>query len=443
MHPRCVLAASALAAALALAACGSDSSKNTVTGPPPTDTGSLTVTVTTPAGITGGIVVTGPGSYRKTVTATTTLSGLAAGSYTLTASPAWTGDPIVSTLDTASVSASPVTVTANATATTTVTYAPRPGSGQLWIVNQGPGDVADAYASANIQASGTPTPAAVLGGATGHDTTIAAIDTHGDLWIAASTGDSLVEYTPTQLGAGGTLTPAVIVHLADHPHGLAFDSTGNLWVSLNTLGRVAEFDSAAVAAFAGSVTPTPSVTLTVPGAHAQPTGLAFDPSGDLWVADGWNGQVYEFAAGNFTSSAAPSDSVLGLALTSLYEPSSLAFDGSGDLWIANASELVEYSAGQLRARTAPSAPFEIIQVNNVAPCGIAFDNSGDLWITQDSAAVVRLNSSQLTGFGSVTQSPYIRIVMTDHGASAVGLAFDPHPSGTPLAGSRIPRSHTF
>jgi hypothetical protein len=441
MHPRVVLGISALTAAAGVAACGSSSSNNNLTGLTTSPMGSLTVNVSTPNGVVGDIVVTGPGSYSRTVTATTTIVGLAPGSYALTSYPSAVSDQFVSTLDTGAVSTSPVTVTANDTVSTSVTYAQRPGTGLMWVVNQGAGDVADGYTSAAITATGSPSPASALTGQTRSDTTTAAVDTHGNLWVAFSTGDSVAEYTPAQLGAGGTLTPAATVHLADHPHGIAFDSAGNLWVSLNTTGQVAKFAASAVVAFTGSVTPAPSVTLTVPGTSPAPLGLAFDASGDLWVCDAGSNQVYEFASGNLTTSASPADSLIGAGASYGVAPVSLAFDANGDLWIATGSALVEYSAGQLSAGKEPSTPFDIVQVTNAAPYGIAFDNSGDLWIAEDSAYVIRLNSSQLHGFGSVTQSAAVRVNLSNHGAPAIGLLFDPHPSGTPLAGARVPRAN--
>jgi hypothetical protein len=438
MHPRVVLGISALAAATGVAACGSSSSNNhvNITGVAPT--GSLTVNVTTPNGVTADVVVTGPGGYTHTVTATTTLSGLAAGSYTLTTDPTVVSDQFVSVLDTGAVSTSPVTVAPTDTVTTTVTYAQRPGSGLMWVVNQGPGDVADGYTSAAITATGSPTPASALTGQTRSDTTTAAIDTHGNMWVAFSTGDSITEYTAAQLGTGGTLTPAATVHLPDHPRGIAFDSAGDLWVSLYTLGQVAKYPASAVAGFTGSVSPSPSVTLTIPGSVPEPVGLAFDASGDLWVGDAWNEMVYEFAT--LTTSAVPIDSVQGSASPSDIAPFSLAFDFSGGLWIATGNALIKYSAGQLSAGQEPGTPFEIIQVSNVAPYSIAFDNSGDLWIAENLAYVIRLNSSQLTGFGSVAQSAAVRVNLSDNGGTAIGVLFDPHPPQTPLAGARLPRA---
>ncbi len=72
---------------LALAACGGDS-----TGPA---TGSLAVTITgLPGGNSADVRVTGPGGYSRSLAASTTLSGLAPGSYTVTADAVTSGTAV-------------------------------------------------------------------------------------------------------------------------------------------------------------------------------------------------------------------------------------------------------------------------------------------------------------------------------------------------------------
>lgn len=105
---------------LALAAvggCGGSSGGGDST-PPPT-TGSLQVTVSgLPNGVNANVTVTGPGSYSQAVTASTTLSNLTPGSYTVNASNVTSGAITYN----ATVTGSPATVVAGQTATATVGY---------------------------------------------------------------------------------------------------------------------------------------------------------------------------------------------------------------------------------------------------------------------------------------------------------------------------------
>jgi len=109
---RCLLMACCLGL---LAACGSGHHDDH----PNSGTGSLAVTIAgLPAGLAGAVTVNGPASYSKTLTASTTLDGLAPGAYTVSANSVAYG--------TASLAPTPATqqvqVNASATSAATVTY---------------------------------------------------------------------------------------------------------------------------------------------------------------------------------------------------------------------------------------------------------------------------------------------------------------------------------
>lgn len=100
-----------------LAACGGGHDHHP---PPPATTGSLTVTIGgLPAGVVAAVTVTGPASYSKALTASTTLDGLAPGAYAVSAASVAYG--------TGSLAPTPATqqvqVSAGATASASVAYA--------------------------------------------------------------------------------------------------------------------------------------------------------------------------------------------------------------------------------------------------------------------------------------------------------------------------------
>lgn len=139
--PAVWLALLAVGLTLTLAACASTST------PTPPATGTLKITVSgVPSGASGGkVVVSGPGSYTKTITATTTLSGLAVGTYTLAPETISNGtypwDAPSSTVD----------VTAGATISGTVTYTEDGGAISLGFI--GPLPAGTSY-SATISGNG-------------------------------------------------------------------------------------------------------------------------------------------------------------------------------------------------------------------------------------------------------------------------------------------------
>jgi hypothetical protein len=104
------------------------------------------------------------------------------------------------------------------------------------------------------------------------------------------------------LGASSSPAPAVTFS-SPSSHGnvdLAFDGSGNLWVANsgadgpgNTLaGNVLEFPARSLLP-GGKLAPSAIVPV---GGLANPTALAFDDAGDLWVADSGNGNVAEIPA---------------------------------------------------------------------------------------------------------------------------------------------------
>jgi len=130
----------------------------------------------------------------------------------------------------------------------------------------------------------------------------------------------------------------------------------------------------------------------------MPEGIAFDKSGNLWVADTGFNRVLMFAppftngAGatlvigqdNFTSSTS------NLSPIGLDQPYGLAFDNDGNMWVAdtNNNRIVEYhppfTTGEAASLVIGSPSFDkgmypTSASSLAAPYGVAFDKSGDLW----------------------------------------------------------------
>jgi hypothetical protein len=115
---RLSIVARGIVALVALSACGGGS--DGATPPPGATTGSLTVTVSgLPGDVAPSVTVTGPAGYSQTFSATRTLTGLTAGSYTVTGSRI--ADKSIG-YDAPSATA---TVTAGGSTTASATYAVR------------------------------------------------------------------------------------------------------------------------------------------------------------------------------------------------------------------------------------------------------------------------------------------------------------------------------
>ncbi|MGD0719160.1 MAG: NHL repeat-containing protein, partial [Thermoplasmata archaeon] len=184
----------------------------------------------------------------------------------------------------------------------------------------------------------------------------------------------------------------------------AFDAEGDLWVADYCNNRVLEFvppfsNSMSAHLVLGQANFTSNGAGTSARTLNEPSALAFDAAGDLWVSDTFNNRILEFQPPFISGMAAhlvlgqPSfDSNLdGTASGQLAGPVAVAFDGLGDLWVA------EFLNNRLTEFT---PPFHVGMLSQVVlgqpgfgssapgtdpntlrgPFGIAFNASGALWV---------------------------------------------------------------
>ncbi len=152
----------------------------------------------------------------------------------------------------------------------------------------------------------------------------------------------------------------------DGVQGLAFDSTGNLWVSDLFNHRVLKYPAPITAGEAATVVLGQTTlagagyanrgTSTTAGPATastlnQPLGLAFDSAGNLWVTDSLNCRVLMYPPANQVTGGAatvelgqPAGATAfttntlnngGVLATSLGMPDDLVFDSAGNLWVVD------------------------------------------------------------------------------------------------------------
>jgi ligand-binding sensor domain-containing protein len=398
--------------------------------------GNLLVTVNASAGISDSVTVTGPGAFTRTLTVTTTLTGLTPGSYVVTARNGHASGAIVDASDSATVVGSPAVVVTGKTDTATVTYAPRPGIG-LWVANSDGASAFEQFTGAQLAAGGSPTPSAVINAATPSAASDLAFDHAGNMWTVNAATSAISKYTASQLGTPGA-TPAVTISDASLSEVMAvtFDANGNLWLAAYGPCAILEYTASQLTAASGSASVAPALTLNGCGFDASLTGpasLAFDAAGNLWVGDVDNNVVYAYSATTLAASGAiTSQPAVRITTTDNMKPAYLSFDATGNLWVTDGgARVIEFSAAQLVSGGSVT-PVKTITTAGAVFEGLAFDNSGDLWVVDNSHGVVEFSTAQLASGGSLT--PAISVNTAAGAAADMGwtIAFNPHASSIPL-----------
>jgi hypothetical protein len=274
-------------------------------------------------------------------------------------------------------------------------------SQNLWVNNCGTGTILE-FTSAQLAQLGTnsaPTPNTTLTEPASFGSPPcpwgAQFDVAGNLWVtnrpASSTVTNLVAYTPAQLSAGGTQTPATIITSTSFAdlRSAAFDASPNLWIVENTNKAILGYKAATLATAAGHSGPVNPDIIITPASFVDPRSLAFDAGGNLWTSDCF-GQLFKLAASSLSASGSPSPTVTISATSvatatgfasSLDCPEGLAFDPSGNLWVSNlisdnAGSIAEFTAAQLATTGSPSpAVFldsDVFGLNIDAPAQLTF-----------------------------------------------------------------------
>lgn len=396
-------------------------------------TGGLTVIVNSPTS-SGAVTVTGPAGsgYSQTVTATTTIGNLVPGTYTVSAQPIESSDPTVATVyNVARIDPTSVPVTVYHTSIDTVFYATQPGTGGLWVAGDNSQNLVE-FSGTQLRAGGSVTPTSIISvgsAATPVSNPVGglALDQNGTLWVAGTANVQLAGYASAQQ-VGGFVNPTYSLTLgsggnAATPSGIAFDPTGNLWVADEAHGTIFELTASQLTAGGN---PTPTTTLTA-GSGGSPGGsIAFDASGDLWVSTGFNPTVSEFTPSQLAAGGNQSPAVTITLPTDGFMP--LAFDGSGDLWVGTgAGYLYELTPSQLVTGT--PTPAVTLALNGDTFTGMAFDLGGNLWVSNAGTGVMEFTPAQLSAGGSPSPATTVSAGSLN---GSFALLFNPPPTAVPL-----------
>lgn len=144
------------------------------------------------------------------------------------------------------------------------------------------------------------------------------------------------------------------------PCGLAFNRFGSLYVA----------DRVKNAIYIVTISPHGEVHVrALPFAFVAPTGLAFSPQGDLFIA----------CAGTGTIARITTDAVASVFARGIEAPSALAFDKDGNLFVASETN------GTIRQLSLDGKTSTLFARGLIRPRGLAFGPDGSLFVTNGHA----------------------------------------------------------
>lgn len=204
------------------------------------------------------------------------------------------------------------------------------------------------------------------------------------------------------------------------------------------------FNAAQLASLNSQSAPSPVfIIAALPGTPAFfnfPQFAAFDAAGNLWVSDAGNSVIFEFTRAQLMSASgvatAPAATLVGTPAGVFNGTLGIAFDASGNLWVANngGTTIVEIAAAAVASATGvtPVTPITVLNgsvvgglatINN--PWGILFDKNGNLWFTNEqlgvsacAGSIVEFTAASIGGGGIITPAPDVVIAPTAIGGTA-------------------------
>jgi hypothetical protein len=256
-------------------------------------------------------------------------------------------------------------------------------------------------------------------------------DPSGQISTIAGTGSPCIGISPPCSGDGGPATNAPI----GSPFGIAFDANGNLYFSDGYYGCscVRKIDAGGILhTVAGGGSSNPGDGGPATSAALTPTALAFDGNGNLYITDSGGNSSFRIrkvdVAGTITTIAGGATAGFSgdggpASNAQLSNPSGLAFDKAGNLYIGDGTRVRKVDTNGIISTFAgngvfgfggdggPATSAELAQVD-----GVAVDQGGTVYIADGNNRIRKVDTH-----GTIT---------TFAGTGAAGFSGDGGPAAS-------------
>jgi hypothetical protein len=247
-----------------------------------------------------------------------------------------------------------------------------------------------------------------------------AVDASGNVYVADTfnnlirmiTSGGVVTTLAGQVGTPGATNATGTAASFNGPAGVVVDSSGNVYVADSTNDLIREISpGGVVTTLAGQAGVFGSTNATGTAASFNdPTGVAVDSSGNVYVADTANNMIRKIAPGGVVTTfagqlTAGSTNATGTA-ASFKDPDGVAVDSSGNVYVADTgnylireispSGVVTTLAGQAGVQGSANGTGTAASFNT--PTGVAVDSSGDVYVADLLISHIR----EITPGGTVT-----------------------------------------